>query len=64
VILESGEFKKRYFMELNNNIELVEIIVRKARKEDLVLLYGPKDEEHNNALAYREFIKAHMKARQ
>jgi uncharacterized protein YeaO (DUF488 family) len=43
-------------MELNNKRAPVDIIVRKAKEGDVVLLYGAKDEEHNNALAYREFI--------
>ena len=55
------EFKKRYFQELDQKSELIEQIVAKAKEGDIILLYGAKDEEHNNAVALREFIEAKMK---
>ena len=55
------EFKKRYFQELDQKSELIEQIVAKAKEGDIILLYGAKDEEHNNAVALKEFIEAKMK---
>jgi len=36
---------ERYFRELNDKIEPVEIIVREVRERDVVLLCDAKDEE-------------------
>jgi len=51
------EFKKKFFQELDQKKELVEQILIRAREEDLILLYGAKDEEHNNAVALKEYIE-------
>ena len=45
IILEVKRNQERYFRELNDKIEPVEIIVRKARERDGVLLCDAKDEE-------------------
>lgn len=52
-----SEFKKRYFGELATHKLEVEQLLDMARKGDLVLLYGAKDEEHNNAVALREYLE-------
>jgi uncharacterized protein YeaO (DUF488 family) len=57
-----SEFKDRYFHELDNKEELVKVIVDKARQGDVILLYGARDEEHNNAMALKEYIDAWMKS--
>ena len=51
------EFKKKFFQELDQKKELVEQILVRAKEEDLILLYGAKDEEHNNAVALKEYIE-------
>jgi uncharacterized protein YeaO (DUF488 family) len=35
-------------------------IIMKAREGDVVLLFGAKDEEHNNAVALKEYIDSRM----
>ncbi len=55
-----NEFRKRYFQELDNKKELVDRIIAKAREGDVILLYGAKDEEHNNAVALKEYIETKM----
>jgi len=55
------EFRKRYFQELDQKRELIDQIAAKAKEGDIILLYGAKDEEHNNAVALKEFIEAEMK---
>ena len=51
-----GEFRKRYFKEL----EAVEAIWRpvrsEARQRTVTLVYSARDEEHNQAVALREFL--------
>ena len=51
------EFKKKFFQELDQKKDLVDQIIIRARESDLILLYGAKDEEHNNAVALREYIE-------
>ena len=43
------EFKKRYHAELIKNKEPVSILKEQMKKEDVTLVYGAKDEEHNEA---------------
>lgn len=56
-----NEFRKRFFQELDQKKELVDQISARAREGDIVLLYGAKDEEHNNAVALKEYIETKMK---
>lgn len=51
------EFKKLYFKELSSKKDLIVIIKEKAKQDSITLLYGTKDEEHNNAIALHEFLK-------
>jgi uncharacterized protein YeaO (DUF488 family) len=55
------EFRKRYFQELDQKRELIDQIVAGVKGGDVILLYGAKDEEHNNAMALKEYIEAEMK---
>lgn len=55
------EFKKRFFVELDQKRELVDQIITKARDRDVILLFAAKDEEHNNAVALKEYIESNMK---
>jgi uncharacterized protein YeaO (DUF488 family) len=49
-------FKERYLAELNSKPELVQVILDKAKKDSICLLYGAKDETHNNAVALKELL--------
>ena len=57
-----SEFKKRYFQELDNKQELVSLIVEKARKDTVTLLYGARDVEHNNALVLKAYLEERLPA--
>lgn len=50
-----AEFKKRYFAELDEKLEDI-AKVREGEGEKVTLLYGARDEEHNNAAALREYL--------
>jgi len=52
-----NEFKKRYFRELATHKPEIEQLLDIAHKGDLVLLYSAKDEEHNNAVALKEYLE-------
>jgi uncharacterized protein YeaO (DUF488 family) len=52
------EFGQRYAQELGPHAELFETVRALARKGTVTLVYGAHDEEHNNAVALREFLLA------
>lgn len=51
------EFRKRYFAELGERSESVEELREKAGDGRLTLVFGARDEEHNNAVALKEFLE-------
>jgi uncharacterized protein YeaO (DUF488 family) len=50
------EFQKRYKKELAENTEAVQRLKQLAKKKKVTLLYGAKDEEHNEAIVIKTFI--------
>ena len=50
------EFKRRYLAELQNS-DAWHVLLDAARHEKITLLFGTRDEEHNNAVALKEFLK-------
>ena len=56
-----NEFRDKFFQELDQKRELVDQIIAKSRESEVVLLYGAKDEEHNNAVALKEYIETEKK---
>jgi uncharacterized protein YeaO (DUF488 family) len=56
-----NEFKRRYFMELDEKRELIDIILNKASQDPITLLYGAKNEKFNNAVALKEYLEDKMK---
>ncbi len=53
------EFKRRYFKELKDKKELVDLIIVKAHG-GVTLLYGTKEEKYNNANALKEYIEENI----
>lgn len=51
------EFKSRYFRELAAHRETIATLARKARRGRLTLVYGARDDRHNNAVALREYLR-------
>lgn len=50
------EFKKRYKAELKKNDEQVASLKKEIRKGPASLLYGAKDQEHNEAVVLLELL--------
>ena len=48
------EFKKRYLDELKGKSEQIQLLKQEMEKGTVTLVYGAKDEEHNEALALQE----------
>ena len=51
-------FKKRYFKELADKEDLWGPIRKAARTRTITLVYSARDEEHNQAVALREFLES------
>jgi len=49
-------FKKRYHQELKENKEQVSLLKNQMKKGLVTLVYGAKDEEHNEALILKELF--------
>ncbi len=57
-----GEFRRRFFAELDAEPESVNGIIAAARKGTVTLLFGSKEERYNNAAALKEYLDSRMKA--
>jgi uncharacterized protein YeaO (DUF488 family) len=52
-----AEFKERYFRELENHTALIARLREMAAEKRLTLVFGARDEEHNNAVALKEYLE-------
>lgn len=50
------EFNRRYKAELQGQAEKLEDIRRLARREPITLVYGARDELHNDAIVLRDIL--------
>ncbi|HEY5036340.1 MAG TPA: DUF488 domain-containing protein [Chthoniobacterales bacterium] len=50
------EFRSRYRAELKNHTEELELIKSKAREGEVTLLYGARDQEHNEAVVLQQLL--------
>lgn len=53
------KFRNRYFKELEANPDELAQLQGVAEKQSVLLLYGARDEKHNNAVALKEFLEKH-----
>lgn len=51
-----AEFQKRYKNELDANKENVEILREQLKSGPATLVYGAKDEQHNDAVVLAEYL--------
>jgi uncharacterized protein YeaO (DUF488 family) len=57
------QFRIRYFRELDSEPESWRSIVSLARQGTVTLVYSSHDEEHNNAVALREYLQLKTRRR-
>lgn len=50
-------FRTRYFKEIGGKADQAAELKRLSRKSTLTLVYGARDEEHNNAAALRDYLQ-------
>jgi uncharacterized protein YeaO (DUF488 family) len=55
------QFQKRYWKELEEKEEAVGLLKQKGKQGTLTLVYAARDEEHNGALALKQFLKGHKR---
>ncbi len=52
-----AEFKNRYYRELDHNPESVEQLKQLLQKGNVTFVYSAKNEDHNNAVALKEYVE-------
>jgi uncharacterized protein YeaO (DUF488 family) len=52
-----AEFRRRYFKELDANPDAWRPILTAAKRRTVTLIYSSHDEEHNNAVALRDYLQ-------
>jgi len=50
-----NEFKKKYYDELREKVDLCRELIK--GKRNIILVYSARDEEHNNAVVLKEFLE-------
>jgi uncharacterized protein YeaO (DUF488 family) len=50
-------FRGRYETEIGHNQDLIKVLKEKARKGTITLIYGARDEKHNEALVLKQFLE-------
>ncbi len=51
------EFEKHYFKELSQQPDKVDELRKKARGHTVTLIYGARDETHNDAVALKKYLE-------
>ncbi|MFL5789004.1 MAG: DUF488 domain-containing protein [Flavisolibacter sp.] len=51
------EFKKRYRFELKDKKEKIKLLKKELKDATVTLVYGAKDEEHNEAIVIKEVLR-------
>jgi uncharacterized protein YeaO (DUF488 family) len=55
-------FRTRYFRELDSRPDAWRPIVSAARRGTVTLIYSSHDQQHNNAVALKDYIRSKMSA--
>jgi len=50
-------FRGRYQTEISHNHDLIKVLKEKAREGTITLIYGARDEKHNEALVLKQFLE-------
>ena len=57
------EFQRRYAAELDKEPESWQPLLEAARKGDITLVFSARDEEHNNAVALKDYLEKRLEAK-
>jgi uncharacterized protein YeaO (DUF488 family) len=50
-------FRGRYETEIRQKEDLIKVLKQKARKGTITLVYGARDQKHNEALVLKQFLE-------
>ncbi len=50
-------FRKKYWSELRGKSDLVRTLQKKGRQETVTLVYAARDQEHNGAVALKDYLE-------
>jgi uncharacterized protein YeaO (DUF488 family) len=50
-------FRGRYQTEIKHNDGLIKVLKEKAREGTITLIYGARDQKHNEALVLKQFLE-------
>lgn len=53
------EFERRYTREIEQHPEALAQLMAEIHKGPVTLVFGARDEAHNNAVALKEFVESH-----
>lgn len=51
------EFKKKYHAELKANKQVMQKLISEIKKGNVTLVYGARDEEHNDAVVLKQYLE-------
>lgn len=54
------EFKKKYHSELKANSDVMLKLISEIKKSKVTLVYGAKDEVHNDAVVLKEYLEKEL----
>ncbi len=54
------EFKRRYFLELDQNPDAWKPLLEAARQHNITFLYSSKEENYNNAVALKTYLESKL----
>jgi uncharacterized protein YeaO (DUF488 family) len=57
------EFEKKYFDELNQNLEALKPIIESLKTGVITFVYGAHDIKHNHALCLKHFLGKYLNSR-
>lgn len=52
-----SRFRRRYLAELKNHRERLRRLAERAEGESVTLVFGARDEEHNNAVVLKQYLE-------
>lgn len=55
--LNWDNFRKEYLSELKTHQDKLHALKKRSQKEQVTLVYSAKDEEHNNAVVVKQYLK-------
>jgi uncharacterized protein YeaO (DUF488 family) len=55
-----NDFQRRYRQELASNQAALEPLLDAARRGDVTLVYGARDEQHNQAMVLKQFLEEQL----